>query len=218
LKAYANIHWIRTLQYFGRKLIDSGKPLSATGAGYRYALLAPLLNIVVTLDPHHVPAYRFGAIFLPERDIPAAIELLERGIRENPNEWRLYQDLAYIYWQQRECRKSRRQADLLRESRRLVRSRKPGARFSLVDARPRGVMRIKGGSRDAARLIYEGYLTSDDRNISAQAVERFEAAPLARRSGHNQLGPRKVEAKSGFVSVGSASTCANPPIDEHPGR
>ena len=63
-------------------------------------LLAPLLDIVVTLDPHHIAAYRFGAIFLPERDRAAAINLLERGIKANPTAWRLYQDIAYIYWQE----------------------------------------------------------------------------------------------------------------------
>src|SRR6185295_7075483 len=96
----ADVYWIRTVQYFGGKLIDSNQPLSAAAsANIRMDLLAPLLNVVVTLDPHHIPAYRFGAIFLPERDLPAAIALLERGIQENPNEWRLYQDLGYINWQ-----------------------------------------------------------------------------------------------------------------------
>src|ERR1051325_3728853 len=96
----ADVYWIRTVQYFGGKLMDSGQPLSAAAsANIRMDLLAPLLNIVVTLDPHHLPAYRFGAIFLPERDLPAAIALLEKGIHENPNQWRLYQDLGYIYWQ-----------------------------------------------------------------------------------------------------------------------
>src|SRR5205085_854694 len=96
----ADIYWIRTVQYFGGKLIDSGQPLSAAAtANVRMDLLAPLLNVVVTLDPHHIPAYRFGAIFLPERDLPAAIALLEKGIQENPNEWRLYQDIGYINWQ-----------------------------------------------------------------------------------------------------------------------
>src|SRR5688572_6237278 len=96
----ADIYWIRTVQYFGRKLVESGKPLSSGATrDLRMDLLAPLLNIVVTLDPQHVPAYRFGAMFLPERDLPAAVDLVERGIRENPNQWRLYQDLAYIYWQ-----------------------------------------------------------------------------------------------------------------------
>lgn len=37
-----------------------------------------------------------------------------------------------------------------------------------------GLMRIKGGSRDAARAIYTIYLGSDDKNISAQAVDRLK--------------------------------------------
>jgi len=37
-----------------------------------------------------------------------------------------------------------------------------------------GLMRIKGGSREAARAIYSVYLTSDDKNISAQAVDRLK--------------------------------------------
>src|SRR5687768_11320098 len=61
----ADIYWIRTVQYFGGKVIDSGLPLSsAVTKDLRMDLLAPLLDIVVTLDPQHLPAYRFGAIFL----------------------------------------------------------------------------------------------------------------------------------------------------------
>src|SRR5689334_15239482 len=98
----ADIYWMRTVQYFGGKLManrESNANAGAATANIRMDLLAPLLNIVVTLDPHHISAYRFGAIFLPERDLPAAIALLEKGIRENPNEWRLYQDIGYINWQ-----------------------------------------------------------------------------------------------------------------------
>src|SRR5262245_56421423 len=54
----ADVYWIRTVQYFGRKLIDSGKPLSSGATKeIRMDLLAPLLQIVVTLDPQHLPAY-----------------------------------------------------------------------------------------------------------------------------------------------------------------
>lgn len=171
----ANVYWIRTLQYFGRKLIDSGKPLSAMSTqDIDMPLLAPLLNIVVTLDPHHIPAYRFGAIFLPERDVPAAIALLERGIRENPNEWRLYQDLAYIYWQQGNAASVEDRPALYAKAADWydLGGQVPGSLWWMRDLA--GLMRIKGGSRDAARLIYEGYLTSDDRNISAQAVDRLK--------------------------------------------
>ena len=62
----ADVYWIRTVQYFGRKVIDSGKPLSsAVSKDLRMDLLAPLLDIVVTLDPQHIPAYRFRQYFFP---------------------------------------------------------------------------------------------------------------------------------------------------------
>jgi hypothetical protein len=37
-----------------------------------------------------------------------------------------------------------------------------------------GLMKIKGGSREAARAVYSTYLTSDDQNVRAQAVERLK--------------------------------------------
>lgn len=171
----ADIYWIRTVQYFGRKLVDNGKPLSsAATADLRMNLLAPLLSIVVTLDPQHVPAYRFGAMFLPERDLPAAIELAERGIRENPNEWRLYQDLAYIYWQAGNASAAAAQADNYEKSAYWFEKGAdvPGAPWWMHDLA--GLMKIKGGSRDAARAVYSAYLSSDDQNVRSQAIDRLK--------------------------------------------
>lgn len=171
----ADIYWIRTVQYFGRKVIDSGKPLSsAVSKDLRMDLLAPLLDIVVTLDPQHIPAYRFGAMFLPERDMPAAIALLEKGIGTNPNEWRLYQDIGYIYWQAGNSASGQEQADNYAKSAEWYEKGGdvPGAPWWMRDLA--GLMKIKGGSRDAARAVYSSYLTSDDPNVHAQAVERLK--------------------------------------------
>jgi len=171
----ADIYWIRTVQYFGRKVIDSGVPLSAAATkDLRMDLLAPLLGIVVTLDPQHIPAYRFGAIFLPERDMPAATALLEKGIEQNPHEWRLYQDLGYIYWQAGNAAAPEEQNEYYSKSGLWFDKggNVAGAPWWMRDLG--GLMRIKGGSRDAARAIYSAYLTSDDPNIRAQAVERFK--------------------------------------------
>lgn len=171
----ADIYWIRTVQYFGRKLIDSGKPLSsAATTDIRMDLLAPLLDIVVTLDPHHLPAYRFGAIFLPERDMPAAIALVEKGIRENPNDWRLYQDLAYIYWQAGNTSSGEEQNNNYANAAEWYDkgSRAPGAPWWMRDLA--GLMKIKGGTREAAREVYSRYLESDDPNIRGQAIERLK--------------------------------------------
>lgn len=171
----ADIYWIRTVQYFGRKVIDSGKPLSsAVSKDLRMDLLAPLLDIVVTLDPRHIPAYRFGAMFLPERDMPAAIALLEKGIKENPNEWRLYQDIGYIYWQEGNTAAGQNQADSYAKSADWFEKggSVSGAPWWMRDLG--GLMKIKGGSREAARAVYSTYLTSDDQNVRAQAIERLK--------------------------------------------
>ena len=171
----ADIYWIRTVQYFGRKLIDSGKPLSsAASTDLRMDLLAPLLNIIVTLDPQHVPAYRFGAMFLPERDLPAAIDLAERGIRENQNEWRLYQDLAYIYWQAGKASPPGAEADNYEKSAYWFEKGGdiPDSPWWMHDLA--GLMKIKGGSREAARAVYSTYLSSDDQNVRNQAIDRLK--------------------------------------------
>lgn len=172
----ANIYWIRTVQYFGRKVIESGKPLSSAATqDLRMDLLAPLLDIVVTLDPQHIPAYRFGAIFLPERDMPAAIALLEKGIIENKDEWRLYQDLAYIYWQAgNSSGNPSESAGYYAKSAEWYEkgSDVPGSPWWMRDLS--GLMTIKGGSREAAKAVYTAYLTTDDQNIRAQAVNRLK--------------------------------------------
>ncbi|HSE97932.1 MAG TPA: tetratricopeptide repeat protein [Blastocatellia bacterium] len=162
----ADIYWIRTMQYFGRKILDQGENFSAANsASIRMDLLAPLLKIVVTLDPQHIPAYRFSAIFLAERDRKAAIDLMEQGIRSNPKEWRLYQDLAYIYWQGGDYEEAARIYD--------EGSRIEGAAWWMRDMG--GVMRIKGGDRETAREIYERYYReSDDPIIKSQAIDRLK--------------------------------------------
>jgi tetratricopeptide (TPR) repeat protein len=91
----ADIYWTRVVQYYGSK----GERREQNLEG-----LWPLLDLSTTLDPNLIPAYRFGSTFLAEaRPVGAgtperAIELIERGIRANPEYWRLYQDLGNIYY------------------------------------------------------------------------------------------------------------------------
>jgi tetratricopeptide (TPR) repeat protein len=91
----ADIYWTRAVQYFGGR-----------HAAYidRYDLLAPLLQLTTALDPHLIVAYQFGGNFLapappngagmPEK----AIQLVEYGIRNNPDDWHLYYQLGFIYY------------------------------------------------------------------------------------------------------------------------
>jgi len=89
------IYWTRAVQYYGQKHHLKDQNLE---------LLWPLLDISSTLDPNLIVAYRFGAMFLsdaPPRGAgqpEKAVELLERGIKANPDFWRFYQDLGDVYY------------------------------------------------------------------------------------------------------------------------
>ncbi|HYW41129.1 MAG TPA: hypothetical protein VE957_23700 [Terriglobales bacterium] len=91
----ADIYWTRAVQYFGSKHV---------AAAGDYRLLYPLLEITTALDPKLIVAYQFGANFLqpnpPEgAGMPdKAVALVEYGIRNNPDNWKLYYDLGFVYY------------------------------------------------------------------------------------------------------------------------
>jgi hypothetical protein len=91
----ADIYWTRVVQYYGDKRARHDP---------NFELLWPLLDVTTTLDPNLLVAYRFGSTFLSEPSPRGAghpelgIELLERGIKANPEYWRFYEDLGFIYY------------------------------------------------------------------------------------------------------------------------
>ena len=91
----ADFYWTRVVQFYGNNHVRGGEDLEQ---------LWPLLDITTTLDPHLIPAYRFGAIFLSQPQPGGAgrpdqaVQLLQRGIKANPDLWRLYEDLGFIYY------------------------------------------------------------------------------------------------------------------------
>jgi hypothetical protein len=91
----ADIYWTRAVQYFGEQ------HHSGTGD---FRLLAPLLEITTELDPKILPAYQFGSTFLAPKPpngagLPgAALQLTQYGIEHNPDQWRLYYNLGFLYY------------------------------------------------------------------------------------------------------------------------
>ncbi|HEY2822004.1 MAG TPA: hypothetical protein VGJ06_13255 [Candidatus Acidoferrum sp.] len=91
----ADLYWTRVVQYYGEKAVRHDA---------NFELLWPLLDVTTTLDPKLLVAYRFGSMFLSE-SAPSgagrpdlAIQLIQRGIQANPDYWRFYQDLGFIYY------------------------------------------------------------------------------------------------------------------------
>jgi hypothetical protein len=83
------------VQYFGGKRLEHST---------EFRLLGPLLQITIDLDPHLLIAYRFGSIFLADKPPQGAgqpweaLGLLHRGIVANPDYWRLWEDVGFIYY------------------------------------------------------------------------------------------------------------------------
>ncbi|HWZ44231.1 MAG TPA: hypothetical protein VNW97_12195 [Candidatus Saccharimonadales bacterium] len=103
----ADIYWTRAVQYFGAKHIVEDM---------RYDLLYPLLDITSDLDPHLVVTYTYGSFFLSQAppkgagEPDRAVELLEKGIRYNPNDWHLYFNLGFVHYMDRKDLKAAYQA------------------------------------------------------------------------------------------------------------
>jgi len=91
----ADIYWTRAVQYFGYQ----HHTLSGD-----FHLLAPLLQVTSQLDPRLLPPYELGANFLappPPNGAGSpdeALRLLQYGIEHNPDQWRLYYDLGFLYF------------------------------------------------------------------------------------------------------------------------
>ena len=141
----ADWYWMRSLQYVGRKIIDNQSNASLDDLSQLdLKLLAPLLENATTLDPEFLDPYEYAAVVLPAIDVQEAIRITNKGIDANPNAWRLYQHLGYIYWQQHDHATA---AEVYGRGAQV-----PGVPPWMQAMKAR--MAAEGGSRDTAREIY----------------------------------------------------------------
>jgi hypothetical protein len=160
----ADIYWTRAVQYFGGRHHDRAQS---------YDLLYPLLSLTTHLDPRLIVAYQFGASFLappppdgagqPER----AIQLMEYGIQNNPNDWKLYYDLGFVYYTN------------LKDYGNAAEAFKRGSK--VPNAHPflgmlAAQMAQHTGEYDTARMLWSAtYQSSEDKQIRANALEHLRA-------------------------------------------
>jgi tetratricopeptide (TPR) repeat protein len=160
----ADIYWTRAVQYFGEQ--------HHNGSG-DFRLLAPLLEVTTELDPRLFPAYQFGANFLAPKPpsgagLPgAALSLMKYGVEHNPNEWRFYYNLGFLYYT--EFKDYAKAADAFAQGAKLPVT---NGLMSILAAR----MAQHAGEFDTARMLwFTTYQSTKEPQIRQNAVEHLLA-------------------------------------------
>jgi tetratricopeptide (TPR) repeat protein len=160
----ADLYWTRAVQYFGYQHHEHSSD---------FHLLAPLLEIATQLDPKLLPAYQFGSNFLAPNppsgagDPKKAIAIAEYGIRNNPDNWKLYYGLGFIYYTELK--------DYGKASEAFERGAKvPNAHpfLRILAAR----MAQHAGEFETARMLWTTtFQTTQDKDIQRNAVDHLRA-------------------------------------------
>ena len=176
----ADWYWMRSLQYVGTKLLNSTGDISLDDlSGLNMKLLAPLLDTATTLDPEFIEPYEYAAVVLPAIDVQQAIRLTEKGINANPNAWRLYHHLGYIYWRQGQYQLA---SETYERGAQI-----PGAPAWMQAMKAK--LLSEGGSRSTAREIYTRmYEQSSDDQVKEMARKHLlQLDSLDQRDGLQKL-------------------------------
>jgi tetratricopeptide (TPR) repeat protein len=162
-------YWLRSLQYVGRKIVNyedthAGNFDLAGLSSLDLRLLPSLLRMTTALDPQFLEPYYYGALILPDLNPDEAISLLNQGIAANPDKWRLYQHLGYIYWQRADYQKA---SDVYAAGARIQNA---PTWMLAMSAR----MKAEGGAGQAAREMYTHLgEASDDPTVKEMVAKQL---------------------------------------------
>lgn len=176
----ADWYWMRSLQYVGKKILNHPGDIPIDNLEQlNLKLLAPLLDTATTLDPEFLDPYEYAAIVLPAVDVNEAIRITQKGIAANPNAWRLFQHLGYIYWQQQDYSAA---SEIYDRGARI-----PGAPPWMEAMKAK--MALEGGSRATAREIYARmFEESNEEQVRDMARRRLmQLDSLDQRDGLRNL-------------------------------
>ena len=88
--AAADLTWLRGIQYYGEHRLTDQK----------YELIGHVMDIVTELDPAFTQPYVFGAFVMAQElhEPQRGLDLLTRGMRANPTDWRLAFEVGFLHY------------------------------------------------------------------------------------------------------------------------
>jgi tetratricopeptide (TPR) repeat protein len=186
----ADIYWTRAVQYFGTQHHNGSSD---------FRLLAPLLEVTTELDPQLLPAYQFGATFLAPKPpngagLPgSALALTKFGIAHNPDQWRLYYNLGFLYYT--ELKDYAKAADAFAQGAQLPVTNQF---MPILAAR----MAQHAGEFDTARMLwFTAYQNSKDPLVQENAVEHLRALQVDEEVTRLEQVVQKYREKTGRLPL-----------------
>ena len=90
--AAANLIWYKVVDHYHHQYMAQGGDWSKNES------LLPMLQLIITLDPHFVQAYQLmgGAILPKTGHVAEGEKVLADGIQHNPNDWELDREMAML--------------------------------------------------------------------------------------------------------------------------
>lgn len=155
----ADALYLWSIQYYGHHRSELGR---------RY--LWRIYDVITDLDPRYQDAYLTGALIMAVDmgDAEMAIELLDKGAAENPDDWIYPLEAGYYAWINLE--------DYRRADRYFARAQRiPGAPGSIVRIRA-GLAEFSGSAREALAMwrdIYETAVAEGDERIESIAWQHI---------------------------------------------
>jgi hypothetical protein len=203
----ACIYWTRAVQYFGYRHHYHAAS---------YNLLAPLLEITTTLDPHLIVAYEFGSSFLAPRppngagEPQRAVALMKYGIEHNPDNWRLYYNLGFVYYM--ELHDYKDAAEIFERGTKVPNAHPLMKVFAAQMAQ-------HAGEYQTARMLWSAtYQATQDQQIRQNAIEHLRALRVDEDVDHLQdsvtrFGERTGRLPENISELVSAEGLPGIPLD-----
>lgn len=155
------------------------KCLLYTGKHYRgdrdFTWLHHMCETVVRLDPHFVPAFRYGGIFLAALNVDddAGMALLKQGMVHNPEAWQLPYEVAMIYLLDR-----RDQPDSTTQAARYLAMAVETGNAPEFVVEVATSLQIQYDLVEIERTMWENSLKSDDRFLRELAERKLQELSL----------------------------------------
>lgn len=166
----ADLYWIRAVQYFGLKFgggLEGKVTFKGLPTKKDLPILYPMLDVLTTIDPDYLAAYRSGSLFIAEYDFDSASALLKKGIanaKDRPTKFKLLADLGAIYWRAQQYEKC---AVIYEEASKTALAPRDRAWTGLMV----GAAKTRGGDRKTSYLLFTQMLEDAEDEAARKAAQ-----------------------------------------------